>query len=130
MEWKWEMHTPDPGYGFGNRERVRATINNRGIIYLNGSALKALGYPEAVLLMYDRRHKTIGITGCPAGQREAYRVNHKGPVNFKGRQIYARPFCKDFGINPSETLVFTDATVNKDGILLLDLNAVKATTKK
>ena len=47
-----------------------------------------------------------------------------------GRCIYARTFCKDFDIHPTGTFAFTEATINKDGILLLNLNAVKSSTKK
>ena len=129
MEWKWEIHQPAPS--LANRERIRVTINRHGIIYLNGPTFKALGDPEAVVLMYDRRRSTIGVTGVSAERREAYAFKRKsGAANFGGRCIYARTFCKDFGINPSETLLFTEASINKDGILLLDLNAVKPSTRK
>jgi hypothetical protein len=128
MEFQWEMHKPDPTFAF--RERVRATINAKCVIYINITAFKALGEPEAVLLMYDRRKKTIGVMGCSANRHEAYPLKRKGNSPSNGRSIYARAFCKDFGIKPSETLVFKDSYVNKDAILLLNLNAVKPCPRK
>lgn len=128
MEWTWEVHRPGPC--LGTRERIRVTINRHGLIYLNGSAIKALGQPEAYALMYDRRRSTIGLTGISADRPEAYMPKGKGGSPTRGRVIYARTFCRDFGISPSETLVFTAAAINKDGILLLDLNAVKTAKRK
>ena len=128
MEWQWEIHTPEPG--LNNRERIRVTINKIGTIYLNASAFKALGHPEAVLLMYDRRRKTIGITGAPSNHKQAILMKRKSGDQSNGRCIYARTFCKDFGLQPAGTFVFPEATINKDGILLLDLNVVKPSTKK
>jgi hypothetical protein len=128
MEWKWEMHTPEPG--LNNRERIRVTINKLGTIYLNASAFKSLGHPEAVLLMFDRRRHTIGISGAPANHKQAILMKLKSGDGSGGRCIYARTFCKDFDIHPTETFVFPEATINRDGILLLNLNAVKPSTKK
>jgi hypothetical protein len=127
MEWQWEMHTPEPG--LNNRERIRVTINKLGTIYLNAAAFKSLGHPEAVLLMFDRRRHTIGVASAPVNHKQALLMKRKSGDGSGGRCIYARTFCKDFDIQPTETFVFPEATVNRDGVLLLDLNAVKPSTR-
>jgi hypothetical protein len=43
--------------------------------------------------------------------------------------ISAKNFCKKFHIQPDETLAFTDAKINNDGILILDLNEVRSAKK-
>ncbi len=128
MEFQWEMHKPEPTFAY--HERVRVSINSKCVIYFNNITHKALGRPEAVLLMYDRRKKVIGIMGCNPNRREAYPLKLKGDSSSNGKYVTARAFCKDFGIKPSETLVFMDAHVNKDAILVLDLNAVKPCPRK
>lgn len=128
MEWNWEIHKPD--HGLNQRDRIRVTINKTGTVYMNAAAHKALGHPEAVVMMYDRRLKTIGVTSASANRKEAYRLKRKGVEASNGRLVYARTFCRDFNIYPSETLVFADAMINKDGVLILDLNAVRPAPRK
>lgn len=44
--------------------------------------------------------------------------------------LYASGFCKKYRIQPRSFVLFTDAKVNKDGIMILDLNQVATVTRK
>jgi hypothetical protein len=51
-------------------------------------------------------------------------------VNSRGREVSAKNFCSRHSILPDETLAFTDAKINNDGILILDLNDVRSARKQ
>jgi hypothetical protein len=45
------------------------------------------------------------------------------------KMLYAANFCRFHHIKPDETLRFTGADVNKDGILILSLHEVRSVKK-
>jgi hypothetical protein len=124
MERQWEEFAHGPVVQ--NSERIHATINRRGNLFLNRLAVEALGEPDSVVLMYDRRRSTIGITRAPSSRQNAFRLkrNRNG-----SRMIYAANFCRFYSICPEETLAFTAPEVDKNGVLILDLNEVKSVRK-
>lgn len=129
MDYKWELHVAEPG--LNNRDRIRVTMNAKAGFYLNGVALKALGDPDAVQLMFDRRQATIGIIRASVEKKGAYLLKRKaaqGPVG--GKFFYATSFCNKFKIHSKEAMLFLDAQVNRDGILILDLNQVISARKR
>ena len=123
MEREWEIYKADSAVNAGRR--VYVTLNRRGNFYLNVKALEALGGPETVVLMYDRRASVIGLARASHERRGACRLKKKDGDRSGGRVIYAANFCRKFGIEPEKTISFVDAEVDKDGILLLDLQAVR-----
>ena len=123
MERKWEIFEDGPAMAEG--ERIHVSLSARRNFYLNGKALEALGGPDAVLMMYDRRNQRVGLVRASIDKRGAYRLKPKERGRSGGRIIYAANFCRAFGIKPDETLSFVSAAVDKDGVLVLDMNAVK-----
>jgi len=128
MEWNWEDFAQGPVES--NTERIHVTINRRGNLFLNRNAVEAMGEPDAVKLMYDRRRSTIGVVRAPLDRRDAFRLKRKERKRGGGRMLYAANFCRYYSICPDETLAFLAAEVNKDGVLVLDLNEVRAVSKK
>ena len=118
---EWEIYKANSGVPAGRR--VHVTMNRRGNFYLNVKALEALGGPETVVLMYDRRALVIGL--ARASFERACWLRKKDGDRSGGRVIYAANFCREFGIKPEKTLSFVNAEVDKDGILLLDLQTVR-----
>ncbi|MEJ7846923.1 MAG: hypothetical protein WKF92_02415 [Pyrinomonadaceae bacterium] len=110
-------------------ELIHVTINARGSFFLNRRAIEALGEPDFVVLMYDRRRSTIGMTRAPSTRKNAFRLKRKDRIKNNGRIIYASNFCRFYHIRPDETLAFTAPEVDKNGILVLDLNEVKSVRK-
>jgi len=82
MEWNWEDFEQGPVES--NTERIHVTINRRGNLFLNRNAVEAMGEPDAVKLMYDRRRSTIGVVRAPLA--EARRV----PSETKGAETRRR----------------------------------------
>lgn len=105
-------------------DRVHVTISKLGHIFLNRRMLEALGQPDAVTLMYDRRRSIIGVMPSTLQRAHAYPLKRKDAKTSRGRMVYAMNFCKHYGINPTETLAFTSPEINKDGILVLNLHDV------
>jgi hypothetical protein len=122
MEWNWEEFEHGPVDA--TSKRLHVTIDPRGHLFLNRHAIEAMGEPDAVTLMYDRRRSTIGLKRSPLGKPNAYRLKRKSKTS--GRIIYTAQFCRHYSICPDETLAFVAAEVNKHGVLILDLNEVKA----
>ena len=58
-KYRWKEFESGPAENTGNK--IYATINRRRCIYLNEPAMKAIGDPELVVLMYDSYHQTIGV---------------------------------------------------------------------
>ena len=106
---------------------VHVTINPTGKIFLNRRALAALGDPDSVALMYDTKRSIIGIQPVPPSRPHAFRLQKKFG---RGRTLSAKNFCRHYSIRPEETLAFGSPTVNKDGIMILDLNDVRSVTRK
>ena len=107
---------------------IHVTINTRGSFFLNRRAMEVLGEPDYVVLMYDRRRSTIGMSRAPSSRQNAFHLKRKDRQR-NGRVIYASNFCRFYQIRPDETLAFTAPEVDKNGVLVLDLNEVKSFRK-
>ena len=128
-EFNWEFFEDGPPSATASS--VHVTINTRCMIFFNRQAHAALGSPEGVSLMYDPRRSTIGVIPTPLNRRSTYKLRAKdGRRMASGCMISAKNFCKRFEILPQESLAFTDAEINNDGILILDLNKVRSVEKR
>ena len=127
MEYNWEEF--EDGQPIETGKRIHVTINRHGKIFFNAPAIEALGVPDGITLLYDRRRSTIGVKPTPLNRKSAYKLRRKDTSHCRGREISALNFCRRFSICPDETLAFTAAEVNKDGILILDLNEVRSIRK-
>ena len=112
-----------------NIDRIHVTIDKLGHFYLNRYAIHALGSPDAVTLMFDRRRKIIGMLPSARHRKQSFPLRNKEKNASRGRCINAMNFCKACGIRPTETLAFTSPEVNKDGILVLNLHEVRSVKK-
>jgi hypothetical protein len=112
-----------------SRDRVHVTLSGDGHIYFSGRAVEALGRPEGVALLFDRRHKVIGVMPSALDRKHSYRLRTKRGMG-AGRVIGAKNFCTHYEIKPAETVWFPKAFVNKDGILLLELHEAASASRK
>jgi hypothetical protein len=110
-------------------DRVHVTIDKLGHFFLNRHAMHALGSPDMVTLMYDRRRSIMGVMPSPLHKRRSYPLRNKDGKRGRGRRVHAMNFFRTYGIRPSETLAFTSPEVNKDGILILSLHEVRSVKK-
>lgn len=123
MEVNFELF--EEGQVRGTSERVRVTLNKEFKLFFNRRALEALGDPDGVALLFDRRLQVIGVMPSALNRQHAYRLRPRHRAS-SSRVISARNFCRHYGINPTETIEFPTAEVNKDGILMLDMQGVRA----
>ena len=105
-----------------NASSMRVSLNRKREIRLNMPAMKGLGEPEAVVLLYDRLNSRIGIRASRADVPNAYplRRNTNGLSSRYGR-IYASSFCRFHQIRNDKTIFFADARQDNNGVLVLDL---------
>jgi hypothetical protein len=118
---RWEIFEPGENKPFA--ERVHITLNRRHIFCLNAKVQEMLGRPEAVVLLFDRKEKIIGVSAAPITVKGAFRLQRMGTSLTHGI-IRAAPFCRHFGISLDNTSAFVQPRLDEDGVLLLDLKAM------
>ena len=111
------------------RERVHVTLNGACRLFFNARALGALGDPDGVALLFDRQRQIIGVMPAALNRKHAYRLRHREGASHS-RVITVKNFCRHYAIKPEGTLAFPSASVNKDGILMLDLQQAEAVTRQ
>jgi len=100
-------------------DKLRVTLNNKGVILLNDKAYQALDTPAAVTLHYDEYERIIGLKPVDARHRNSFPLRHKEKKRY--RIIYASPFCRHFRIKVDRTVLFNDVDLDNDGIMTLSL---------
>jgi hypothetical protein len=128
MQFNWEDF--DNWQAAKDNEGIHVTVNKRGHFYFNGRAIKALGDPDTVMLMYDRQLKVIGIKAALSDHKRGFRVFAKQGDKLKGRCVYATRFCLHFSIRPDRTYAFPSAKLTDDGVLVLDLNDIRPAKRR
>ena len=109
-------------------KRLHVTLNKHGHFFLNARVLEVMGNPDGVALLFDPKLQVIGVAATTLDKSYSYELRKKDSFG-AARLVYAKNFCRAYGIKPKETVAFTDAKVNKDGVLVLDLQKVAAVTR-
>ncbi len=97
------------------------TIQRRGSMSLNQSALQALGGPEAVELLYDRAAAIVGLRAVDPHSDSAYQVRRASRSPTGPWVISAMAFTKFYGIDVSATRRWPAYV--EDSVLCVDLAA-------
>ncbi len=101
-------------------ERVHVTIGPTGKIFLNQKAHGLMGRPMAVYLYFNRPKDMIILEPTAAATANNAFLLKADAHN--GRQIYASPFCKHFGIRLKTTQKFIRPDVDAVGRMYLKLS--------
>ena len=101
-------------------ERVHATIDQRGKIFLNGKLHKMMGSPGGVYLYYNRPKDMI-ILEPTQSVTSSNAFVLKETTYGNSRVLYANPFCKHFRIRPEGTQRFINPETDAAGRLYLKL---------
>lgn len=112
---KWEKFNGGPATK--GSEALRATINRRGMIYLNAKLYQMFGQPKAVALYYSREDDAIAVE--PAYERFAQ--NFQVVKSQYGWTIRASSFCRHFQIRVPTTERFIRPEITNEGQLILNL---------
>ena len=102
-----------------DREKIRVTINRGSTLMLNRVAFEALRRPNAVELMFDRTYAIIGIKSVRPDAHNAFPV--RTVLNGTYHRISAASFCLFFGVKVEKTVLFLEPTIDRDGVLELNL---------
>jgi hypothetical protein len=105
------------------RTRMRVTLTAGKDFYLNRVALEALGKPEAVRYYFDVSRSRIGIKPAPADIEQSVLVRKR---DRDYGLVRAAHFCNYYGIKPENSIIFQDAHVDGDGMLVLDLKTARS----
>ena len=102
-----------------SKEKARITLSPRRFFSLNAYAYRKIGAPCAVELYFDDHERKIGMLACDPHKRNAFQVRKE-----KGKPyhiVYAGAFCQHFSIKNTRTVLFYEADITKDGMLVLDM---------
>ncbi len=117
LDLKFEKFRGGQSDRFGLAETARATINRRGMIYLNTKMYEKIGRPPAVALYFNRKESIIAIEPAFDRSPEHFQVYKKQ----SGWSIHASTFCRHYRIRVPNTERFLYPYVDSDGALHLDL---------
>jgi hypothetical protein len=93
------------------------TVQRDGLLTLNHAAYMELGAPEAVVLLYARRERLMGLRAAAAGTPDAYRV--RKPSVGPGFLVSGRAFTRHYEIPTDIARRYHAAMI--DGVLTVDL---------
>ncbi len=116
-QWRWDEFKETAARRLP--DRLYATINRRGDFVVNLKTFIKMREPEAVVLLYDRTTRTIGVRRSRLDRPNATLVHTR-------HHRYNRVFrCKRFldahGIKIDRTLQFPNAEIDVEGVLILNL---------
>ncbi len=124
MKRKWEEFTQTNN---GRADAVRVSLNARGTFALNQKAVDLLGGTEAIVLLFDKANRLIGL------KPSSPKVNHAcGLKRVGASQSYflrAKSFCNFYGIDIGDKVVFNDAQM-EDGMIVLNLDNVTEVVRR
>ncbi len=98
-------------------DKPRLTLQENGKLSLNQAAVQLLRDPEAVVLLYDRETRSVGLRPASADVAHAYPLNKHSATS---RVITIAAFAKRYDIPLAPTRSFE--TTLEDGILVFDLD--------
>ncbi len=121
---EWEEFTQK---NVGNVDLVRVSLNQKGVFGMNQKAIDVLGGPKAVVFMFDKANRLIGLKGSAPDVDHAYELKRQGAS--QSYYLRAKSFCNFYGIEIGETIVFNDVEVD-DGVIVLKLDNVTEATRR
>ena len=107
-------------------ERLYATLNSRGDFVVNLKTYIRMNEPEAVVLLYDRDTRTIGVKPSRRDVLNAILV-HTRHARYN-RVFRSRKFLAKHGIEIKQTIQFPTAELDTDGVLILNLREMVTAT--
>lgn len=124
MEKQWEEFTQK---NVGNADFVRVSLNPRGVFGLNQKAVGLLGAPEAVVMLFDKANRLIGLKASSPDVNHAYELKQQGTS--QNYFLRAKSFCNFYGIDTADTVVFNDVQM-EDGVIVLQLGNVTEAARR
>jgi hypothetical protein len=103
------------------------TMNSKGVIAMNRATYERLGSPGAFNVLYDKANNAIGLKPTGLRMRNAYPAAKSG--RHGGRRVSAYRLLMEHGLCIEKTLLFPDAEIDVDGILVLNLRTAEVSKR-
>ena len=78
---------------------VHVTLNKECKLFFNRLAVEALGEPDGVALLFDKRKKIIGVMPSALTKKHAYRLRPFSRGS-RSKRITIKNFCRRYGLQP------------------------------
>ena len=108
---------------------MHVTLSPRSEFYLNDGAMRRLGEPVAVRLLFNKSEGLIGIAAVPLHAKASIELRPKYGVDASGRVFRATDLCRSLGLQFDRTIMFRDPKI-EEGVLVLDINATVYAPKR
>ena len=102
---------------------IYVSMSPKGKIAMSRKTYEMLDSPLAVLLLFDRTNRRIGLQPTRKAMRDAYPVLVSGRCGQK--KVHAFRLIRQYSIDLPATVKFPDAEIDEDGILRLDLRTAE-----
>lgn len=100
----------------------RVTLLRGGIFGINRAAYELLGEPRAVLLLYDREHRAIGLRPAAVDDPYAHRLTKR--TTSESYTVRARRFLRHYEIDEERPLLWNTIRRHEDIVVLVLEEAV------
>lgn len=124
MDLQWEEFKQKANY---RAEMMRISLNGRGHFLLNQKAVVQLGDPEAVILLFERSSRLIGLKPSAAAVDHSYELKRQG--SSQNYTLKAKSFCNYYSINVGDSVVFNDVRL-ENGMIILNLDNVTEVVRR
>jgi len=124
MDLQWEEFTQKSNY---RAEMIRVSLNGRGHFLLNQKAVNELGEPDAVILLFERSSRLIGLKPSQADVEHSYELKRQGTS--QNYYLRAKSFCNYYSINVGDSVIFNDVRVD-NGVIILSLDNVTEVVRR
>lgn len=95
-----------------------ATLQRKGLLSLNRSAIVALGEPEALELLYDPKARVVGLKPIAISENRAYPIRKQQGA--RSYMVSLTRLCSHYGIDTSTALRY--APTMMDGVMVIELD--------
>jgi len=127
MATQWEIFRG--GQTVPSNERLSVSINAQSVLTLNRYTREILGKPDALLVMFDKRERVIGLSPTHGKDPDGFEIKPKnGGQNYI---VHIAPFCRYHNILIEATERFAMPGLTREGYLTLDLkNTINVSNKR
>lgn len=123
---EWEEFQGGPTVPAGDRRHV--TLSVRCILLLNRKVFEEMGRPASVMLLFDRKNRTIGVRTARPDDVKPFTV--KSHPKGSHHAIHAKPFCRYYQAIPKKAIRFTEPWLDREGNLVLSLKQTEPVVPK
>ena len=125
----WQPFLGRPFKSHGD-PRIRVTLDQKNVFYLNKAAYTALGEVKAVEFMFSDRLRAIGVRPSDLSQESSFPIKHRKKNGLTyGYCIHAAAFMQHHNLRTDRMVQFNKITLMADGMMNLPLTYLTRISK-